>query len=113
MNDRDKLYEILKAAEAVLKSGKYENIIDNLRKTIELLDLKDSSAYCNRGYIYLQMNQYQKALDDYNKAIELDPNNSTAYHNRGYIYNELKEYQKAIDECSKALSLIPRCYGLL
>ena len=61
MNDRDKLYEILKAAEAVLKSGKYENIIDNLRKTIELLDLKDSSAYCNRGYIYLQMNQYQKA----------------------------------------------------
>jgi len=52
--------------------------------------------------------EYQKAIDDCSKAIELDPKNADAYNNRGNAYASLGEYQKAIDDCSKAIELDPK-----
>ena len=41
---------------------------------------------------------YAKALEEYNKAIALDPNLSRAYRNRGYAYMGLKDYLRALDD---------------
>ena len=43
-----------------------------------------------------------KAIDDYTRAIELDPKDTKAYYNRGTVYDELRQYQKAIDDCYQA-----------
>ena len=40
----------------------------------------------------------ESQIDDYTKAIELEPNNGKAYNNRGGSYYNLGEYEKAIND---------------
>jgi tetratricopeptide (TPR) repeat protein len=48
---------------------------------------------------------YDPAIDDYNRAAELDPNNPYIYANRGQAYLEKGEVDKAILDFTKALNL--------
>jgi tetratricopeptide (TPR) repeat protein len=50
---------------------------------------------------------YQGAMQDANKAIELDPNSSQAYLNRGRAYLGLNDYQKAMEANNQAIKLNP------
>ena len=51
---------------------------------------------------------YNLALQNYDKAIELEPQNSLAYVNRAIFYEALEEYGKALDDYNKALELDPK-----
>ena len=64
-------------------------------------------AYNNRGNVYSNLDKYQKALADYNKAIEMYPERVLAYNNRGNAYSELEKYQEAIADFDKAIELKP------
>ncbi|MBT9438251.1 MAG: tetratricopeptide repeat protein, partial [Desulfobacterales bacterium] len=64
-------------------------------------------AYYNRGVAYAFLNQYERAIEDYNKAIALDPNNAEAYNNRGVAYAFLNQYERAIADYNKAIALDP------
>jgi tetratricopeptide (TPR) repeat protein len=46
-------------------------------------------------------------MDNYNKAIELDPTLPDAYNNRGEVYLEQKQYSQAIDNYTQAIELDP------
>ena len=50
---------------------------------------------------------YQGAIDDYSKIIELDPKNVDAWTQRGDTKFSLKNYHGAIDDCAKAIELDP------
>ncbi len=61
-------------------------------------------AYNNRGFAYDDLKQYERAISDYDKAIQLDPNFAIAYNNRGFAYNlkgdkaaARRDFQKAAD----------------
>lgn len=48
------------------------------------------------------MQQYDEAIADYTKAIQINPNNDYAYYNRGFIYkNNFNDYKKAIEDFTK------------
>jgi tetratricopeptide (TPR) repeat protein len=64
--------------------------------------------YYNRGNDYLHEGDYDRALENYNKAIELDPDIYQVYGNRGNIYDVKGEYEKAIADQTKALEINPR-----
>ena len=55
--------------------------------------------------------KYQKAIDTYDKAIELKPDLHIAYYNRGLVKFELKQYNEAIDDFNKAIKLEPDDVG--
>jgi tetratricopeptide (TPR) repeat protein len=42
-----------------------------------------TASYNNRGNAYSDLKQHEKAIEDYNKAIELNPKLAPAYANRG------------------------------
>ena len=63
--------------------------------------------YCDRAYIYLRMNQYENALLDYNRAIELNPADYDFYFERGVTYYYLGNLQSAVQDFTKALALRP------
>ncbi|MDD3875683.1 MAG: tetratricopeptide repeat protein, partial [Bacteroidales bacterium] len=44
-----------------------------------------------------------KALGDYSKAIEIDPNYADAYNNRGLVYTEMKNYDSALADFNNAI----------
>ncbi|MDO8446235.1 MAG: tetratricopeptide repeat protein [Deltaproteobacteria bacterium] len=64
-------------------------------------------AYYNRGNAYAEINSYSQAIEDYNKAIELDPKHFKAYTNRGNAYYMLGNYHRAIDDYTRAIGINP------
>ena len=64
--------------------------------------------YFLRGNAYLDGSDYQSAVDDYSKAIELDPHDAVLYNNRGIAHRCLMETDRAIDDYSKAIELNPQ-----
>jgi tetratricopeptide (TPR) repeat protein len=57
---------------------------------------------------YHKKGQPDRALADFNKALELNPRLAEAYSNRGWAYFEKGQYDQAIADCDKALELNPR-----
>ena len=51
--------------------------------------------------------QYDRAIEDYNKAIALDQNRAMAYNNRGRVYYYKGQYERAIEDYNKAIVLDP------
>ncbi|MCK4796405.1 MAG: tetratricopeptide repeat protein [Spirochaetes bacterium] len=60
-----------------------------------------------RGVAWYHKGEYDKAIEYYNKAIELDPNYTYAYYNRGSAWENKGEYDKAIKDYNKAIELDP------
>ena len=44
---------------------------------------------------YHKKGDYDRAIADYNKAIELNPNLAEAYNNRGTVWLHLEDWEKA------------------
>lgn len=49
--------------------------------------------------------EHDKAIADFNKAIELDPEYALAYSTRGFAYTKLGEKEKAISDFEKCIEL--------
>ena len=64
-------------------------------------------AYNNRGNTYNGKGAYDQAIEDFDKAIELNPKLTEAYYNRGNAYYGKKDYDKAIADYNKAIELNP------
>src|SRR6516165_9761479 len=55
-----------------------------------------ATAFNNRGVVYKFKGEYDRALEDYNQAILLNPSYANAYNNRGVIYRLKGDYNRAI-----------------
>ncbi|MFZ4523191.1 MAG: tetratricopeptide repeat protein [Bacteroidales bacterium] len=64
-------------------------------------------AYHNRGLYLMNHGQWDEALSDFDKAIQLDPNHVEAYNNRGNIYMNNNMDDKALSDFNKAIELKP------
>ena len=68
---------------------------------------------CGAKYYYLvradtNSSLYDRAISDFNKAIEIDPKHAMAYSNRGNAYGEKGQYDRAISDYTKAIEINPR-----
>lgn len=63
--------------------------------------------YSSAGVAYSELQEYEKAIQHHNKAIEIVNNIPAFYYNRANTYNKLGEYQKAIIDYKKAITLDP------
>jgi tetratricopeptide (TPR) repeat protein len=69
---------------------------------------KDLSwAYNNRGTNNMLLGNYDRAIEDYDQALRLDPGYALSYYNRGDAYRRLGEYRQAIEDYDQALRLDP------
>ena len=64
--------------------------------------------FFNSGVDKYKQGDYQGAIADYAKAIEINPQDVGAYTNRGIAKNGLKDYQGAIADYNKALEINPK-----
>ncbi|HYC86695.1 MAG TPA: tetratricopeptide repeat protein [Chryseosolibacter sp.] len=73
------------------------------------LAVRRNDAYYlnNRGYIYLMMNDYSKALSDINESILQDPYNGWAYRNKGIYYLKQSKAEDALKMFRQAVGLDP------
>ncbi len=75
---------------------------DNVSKAPDI-----ARPICNRGYAYSTIGQWNMAVADYSKAIEIDPNYTDAWSNRGGAYGKLGQWDKTIADCSQAIRIDP------
>jgi tetratricopeptide (TPR) repeat protein len=72
------------------------------------LKSRDDEVHNNRGFAYCQIGQYDQAILDFSKAIEINPRLAHAYNNRGAAYLYKAQYDRAILDLSKAIEINPR-----
>jgi tetratricopeptide (TPR) repeat protein len=63
-----------------------------------------------RGNTYYNLTNYEQALSDYTRAIELDPNYATAYYNMACSYALQGQIDAALPPLTRALELNPSHY---
>ncbi|MFW6163128.1 MAG: TPR end-of-group domain-containing protein, partial [Planctomycetota bacterium] len=61
------------------------------------------SVRIHLGNSYLERAEYDKALAQYRKALELEPENSVAHYNIACTYSEMKEIDNALDALETAV----------
>lgn len=64
-------------------------------------------GYYGRGQAHYTLGEFENALRDYDKSIELNPNYPDAFVFRGILYNDLKQFQLAAQDFTKAIDLAP------
>lgn len=82
----------------LINDENFEEASDKLSKAIEK-EPDNPVLYYNRGFLYEQMGQGDKAVENYKQALELDPNYYDAAFNLGaYHYNQAAEVLKEANE---------------
>ena len=67
----------------------------------------DAKAYNTLGIVHNNNGEYDLAISNFSKAIELDSEVIAAYNNRGIAYAEKSEFDLAIVDFTKAIELDP------
>ncbi|MCP4525239.1 MAG: tetratricopeptide repeat protein [Aestuariibacter sp.] len=69
---------------------------------------ESANDYYERGIAEKEMEKYETSLEDFKRALELNPEFTKAYLERGQAYMHLERYEEAIADLSYALELNPR-----
>jgi len=76
------------------------------------LDTKDTAtSFYKSGKSKYYLKDYRGAIQDYNKAIELDPDHDGAFYWRGLAKGKLEDFRGAIQDYNKVIELNPK-HGL-
>ena len=105
--------KIINSAEKLFSLGENYNALEIITALINNKNYKKSYAYKLRSAIYAKLNNYEKALDDVNKFIELNVRNdngysangeqvtqkqliNSAYITKGQLYHKFKFFENAV-----------------
>lgn len=72
-----------------------------------LLYAQSADEYLKLGIEKHLKNDYQGAIIDYSKSIDLNPKNHIAYYNRATVEMLLKDYENAMKDFSKCIEIAP------
>ncbi|CAD5951673.1 Translocon at the outer membrane of chloroplasts 64 [Planktothrix agardhii] len=102
--------------------GNSNEAIENYQKALDIVPNDDLRAkldalnnaknhlfeqYFNQGITLVNQENYQQAIEQFTRALTLNPNHADAYVWRGYVYHCLNKYQEVIDNCNQAIRLNP------
>ena len=66
----------------------------------------DPAAFLRRGYAYYGTSQYEKANEDFRRALDLDPTTVDAVYGLGMSLKSLAKKEEAVAAFTKAIGLI-------
>jgi len=99
--------DVLECTAALLQQD-YDTALTSCSRALQSGDLSDqqaANALTTRGAVYVGKGEYDKAIQDLDKAIRLDPDYAGAYDNRGTAYLGKGEYDRAIQDFDQAIRL--------
>lgn len=82
-----------------------------LKETAFIKGFNLHNIYLARGLAYNSLGYYEKAIEDYTKAIEFVPISASTYFNRGNAYMDLNQLDNAKKDFTKVIKLDPNLSG--
>lgn len=99
--------DVYRRAVAEQGLGKTEEAITDYGTAIRL-DPKNALAYLGRGTVLAsRQRNYLRAVDDFNRTLQIAPTNVTALIARGEAWSQLGEFGRALDDLNRAVDLAP------
>ena len=102
--------------------GNTNEAIENYQKALDIVPNDDLRAkldalnnaknhlfeqYFNHGITLFNQEKYQQAIEQFTKALTLNPNHIQVYGWRRDAYIQLGQYQQAIEDCTQIISIDP------
>lgn len=114
LNRNPEEYTLLVANGAInRKAGNYTIALDYLNHAIKLKP-GNAIAYEERAQLYITQQQYEQAIKDFDKTLELTPDTEEdkqlkafAYNNRGFARFRAGQTEEAIEDINHSLQLFP------
>ncbi len=105
---KDKVFTFYQKLQEGLNFCAAENFQQAVQSFTDAINIfpRNAYGYFDRGTAYNELHENQKALDDFNKSIEIAPNHF-AYNNRGKINFEMKNFNAALEDFNKAIQVNP------
>ncbi|MBX9692666.1 MAG: tetratricopeptide repeat protein [Cyanobacteria bacterium] len=91
--------------EAAMEKGDTAGALSALDEIIRS-DPKSARPHLEKAHLY-HYDEPEKALECYNRFIELDSQSADAFFGRGHIYFGFGEFEKALNDFSTAISIDP------
>jgi cytochrome c-type biogenesis protein CcmH/NrfG len=79
----------------------------NRLETIVRSEPTNLQALVALGNLYFDSNQFQKAIDVYERSLAIDPRNPDVRTDLGVMYRAVKDYDRAVKEFREAARLDP------
>ncbi|KRB57954.1 SIR2 family protein [Flavobacterium sp. Root186] len=89
-----------------LKENFFEAL--NIAQYLLTIDANNSDYYNFCGLSHRHLKQYNEALENYNKAIEIKSDEYAYYNNRANLYSEIIDYNNSILDWNNAIHLNPK-----
>jgi len=119
LKNEQELNLIIKRCLAKDRQDRYPNLQQLLAQLIEVYQNKfhteppredtgfefSPEDYSNRGLSYLNLEQYERAIVDFDRAIALDPSFAPAYTNKGNALSHYGRFEEGIDNYTESLKL--------
>ncbi len=90
----------------LILSGKNAEVIALLTNEV-LQQFNDALFYLRRGLAHKKLEMYEKAIADYDKALQIRPGYAEAFNNRAMVWDLTGEYDKAIADYTEAIKADP------
>jgi len=103
--------ELLRKKGDYIEAIKFYTIV--VEKPDESVKLYKALIYLNRGICYYHSGNQDKAIDDFQEAIYIEPRNINPYVNLGYIYIDKNEPDKAIEYLVRAKEIARDNYTVI
>jgi len=98
---------------ALLEIGRVKESIDYFEMAIKLQFEESPDVYYNLGRAFRAAKDFDKAIHNYQKALEIDVQHIPSMLNLGFLYNELKEYSLAIHYFNEGIKIQPKNIQLI
>ena len=94
------------------EQGSFENAI-NAQEKVVALSPKDPEAWNCFGHFFAQLGDYETALQQFDRAIQIDSEHLDGLHNRALMLGRLDRHDEAVHVLRYALTIEPNCETLL